>query len=196
MKGHEDLKKITKVICFLTTIHSRRLLFVPLIYTTPSFGLKFVPSIYTTLSFAWIATRSLGRKIKGRNCNHCVLPLHCWGVVPVSPEVALLLSSTWSSVGALNSYTIHQVTSLFPFTRFHFSIPLLIVDKSVLHRVAGMHETVQDAANFHDVLRRLWAMLLRSEKYLKPVGQDAEGVYYHLPGLRKPVVEDPPFTGL
>ena len=121
-------------------------------------------------------------KNQGRNCNHCVLPLHCWGVVPVvpvSPEVALLLSSTWSSVGALNKYTIHQVTSLFPFTRFHFSIPLLIVDKSVLHRVAGMHEIVQDAANFHDALRCLWAMLLRSEKYLKPVGQDAEGVYYH-----------------
>ena len=71
--------------------------------------------------------------------------------------------------------SVHQVTSLPQFTMFHFSIPLLTVDKNILDgHVACTHEIVPDAASFHYALRRLCSILNSGEKYLKPVGQDAE----------------------
>ena len=111
-------------------------------------------------------------------------------------EVALLLPITRSSVGALYIHSVHQVTSLPPFTRLHVPVPLLMVDKSVLqHWVSGAHEIVQDAASFHDSPHSLWVMLHGGEKYLEPVSQDAEGVFHQPSCPGQPLVEDPLFTG-
>lgn len=77
--------------------------------------------------------------------------------------------------------SVHQVTSLPQFTMFHFSIPLLTVDKNILDgHVACTHEIVPDAASFHYALRRLCSILHSAEQYLKP---ECRGVFYHSPDL-------------
>ena len=79
--------------------------------------------------------------------------------------------------------SVHQVTSLPQFTMFHFSIPLLTVDKNILDgHVACTHEIVPDAASFHYALRRLCSILHSGEQYLKP---GCRGVFYHSPDLWK-----------
>ena len=126
---------------------------------------------------------------KNMHANHqpiqWICSTHCNITNCISINRSLFSWFNWSNIAtkhqAIHTYTQTQKkprqcpSGLPQFTMFHFSIPLLTVDKNRLDgHAACTHEIVLDAASFHYALRRLCSILNSGEKYLKPVGQDAE----------------------
>ena len=111
---------------------------------------------------------------------------HCNITNCISINRSLFSWFNWSNIAtkhqAAHTYTQTQKTRQCPpgyvFASIHHVSFLYSLgggrQEQTWRSCSGTHEIVPDAASFHYALRRLCSILHSGEKYLKPVGQDAE----------------------